>query len=949
MGIQFAVHTFGHFDAMFYILNGIKMIMDSDFADGLIKLMAMITTGYYGVQMMAHAQEGRTGHYFLKTASMLMMINALLLPRADMLVVDRVTGRKELVTNLPYAFVLPVGALEAFGAGITAAFEQAFTPVGSTPYKDYGLVFGQRLVQESRNWRIASPEFAKNMDVFLNRCVVLESMIGTRFTPEDILNTDDILYLATERAGTFRTVDFKIRGVGSRLTCRDAGRELYKYLNGELTNLSRRYLGTDFTLAGSNGAPSGAAPLNQLLARNIEIGYKAALGVENDASSLIRQTMMINAVHDYSNSADLYGYSRASLMQESSWKISGDLAKEYLPLLLNVMKGMIYASFIFIVPLMVLSGGISRYMKYIEVIASLQLWPALNAILNLFIELYSNLQGTGITGGSITYASYNQSHNMIDKIVLVASGLQMTIPFLAFNIVQGGVGGFIHLAQSLAAGNAQVSSAASAEVTSGNRSFDNIAQGNRQYAQQIAHKTDWNSSYASGSSSNVLSDGSREVVHQNGDVSVMSGAGINKSTGSNKFDLQQGATNQASMGLTKTEGLVKAAENSFHSARNATIASSADLVSHMAQRKSTGETFNYEALGEQGKALQQAVNHTSMLREQNGYGWEQSAATAVEAAANATMKSPTLFGTQLDGSIGAKGTMSANNTNNQSLTDESQVSTENHSNSSFNDIVRSAQNSSWMKDNSIDTSFAETTRANYEEMQSSSQTLSARQDEAQSYSEALNKLESSGANSSQDMYHVVEERVQEEYGVSQYDAHQMIENNDAKVSKVWGDIVNENVQEVMSEINDGRGHISGAQADAEMQSFGNQANAHVDSNVLNTVTSHASNVGLSHSQMQSGINSASSYLQTQGASLKQDNYRKQVSVQGYNEALRSTMESRADKYEANRSGTGGAVKSKIEEVNDKLGTDFAPRIGGPTRSDSSAKELQQQAPNFRKR
>ena len=37
MGIQFAVHTYGHYDAMFYVLNGIKMIMNSDFTGAMIK------------------------------------------------------------------------------------------------------------------------------------------------------------------------------------------------------------------------------------------------------------------------------------------------------------------------------------------------------------------------------------------------------------------------------------------------------------------------------------------------------------------------------------------------------------------------------------------------------------------------------------------------------------------------------------------------------------------------------------------------------------------------------------------------------------------------------------------------------------------------------------------------------------------------------------------------
>ena len=67
MGIKFAIHTYGHFDAMFYVLNGIKMIMNSDFTDSMIKLMAMIATSYYALLGMSSANEGRIGTYFLKT------------------------------------------------------------------------------------------------------------------------------------------------------------------------------------------------------------------------------------------------------------------------------------------------------------------------------------------------------------------------------------------------------------------------------------------------------------------------------------------------------------------------------------------------------------------------------------------------------------------------------------------------------------------------------------------------------------------------------------------------------------------------------------------------------------------------------------------------------------------------------------------------------------------
>ena len=450
MGIAFAVHTYGHHEAMFYVLNGIKMIMDSEFAMALINFMAIVSTGYYAISGWVRANDGQVGYYFLKTVGMLLIVTSLLLPKADILVTDRINGKKELVTNLPHAFVLPVGMFEAIGAGNTSLFEQAFSTVSSMPYKDYGLIFGSRLVQESRNWRFSNPELIRNLEKYIDRCIVVDAEIGHRFTIGDIAKSNDIFGFMTEKAGTFRLVDFMVNQKPSRLNCKQATAQLKHYFKSERDFLNFKYKGTDYSIAGSRGVPLEInEQVNNMLMKNLEVAYGSTLGVNGSASDIITQTMFINAMYDYANNADTYGYTRADQLQKSNWQISGELAKEYLPLLLNIMKALIYASFIFMVPLMILAGGLQRYLKYCSVILSLQLWPALNSILNLFIELYSKTKGTNITGGNLSVASFNSGHDAIDTIVLVASGLQLSIPFLSYAIVQGGVGSFIHLASNI--------------------------------------------------------------------------------------------------------------------------------------------------------------------------------------------------------------------------------------------------------------------------------------------------------------------------------------------------------------------------------------------------------------------------------------------------------------------------------------------------------------------
>ena len=625
MGIKFAIHTYGHFEAMFYVLNGIKMIMNSGFTDAMIKLMAMIATSYYALLGMSYANEGRIGTYFLKTAGMLMVVTALLMPKADMLVVDRVSGKKEIVTGLPYAFVLPVGILEAFGAGITSLFEQAFAPVGSAPYKDYGMIFGQRIVQEAKNWRISNPEFIRNMDVFLERCGVLEAQIGYRFTPEDVMNETNLFKLFTDNAGTFRKVDFRINKKRASLTCKEAGAALKKYMKQEMGFLSFKYKKSDFAIAGRGDAiradiGADEERLNQLLARNLELGYAGALGVESKAEDIIRQNMMINSLKDFNNKSDLYGYTRAAGIQNSNWAISGELAKEYLPMLLNIMKALVYASFIFIVPLMLLNGGVDKYLKYCVVVFSLQIWPALNSVLNLFIELYSHIKGSGVSGGGITYGNFNQAHEAVDTIVLVASGLQMSIPFLSFAIVQGGVQSFVHLAGSVQSASSGAASVASNELSSGSRGFDNITKGSESIDNKSGFKTDWNQSYQEGARQVQGAGGKMFRTFADGSSAINSGTGMNLSSGSRSFNLSDSQDTSLQQSLGNTLSSLQSDEKSFNQSKTSTISNVGDLVSHIAQRESKGDTFSYDKMGEQGKSLQQAVNHTKELHDQSGYG-----------------------------------------------------------------------------------------------------------------------------------------------------------------------------------------------------------------------------------------------------------------------------------------------------------------------------------------
>ena len=905
MQIDLTIYTYGHYQAMFYILNGIALIMNSPFADGLIKLMMTATMAYYGFCMAYVGAEGRSKEYLIKILAMSVVVGSLIIPRGEIDVEDRITGQRDTISNLPVAFIVPIGILEAFGGAITSGFEQAFTPVGSMQYKDYGMIFGARLVNETRNWRIANPEFASNMDMFLKRCVVVESMIGAHFTVQDLIDSDDILGLVTNSSGNFRKVDFKQGKAAHRLTCKEAANKLQNYLTSELDFLNKRYSFSDFGQAGSKnvglsgrGYNSPNLLLNSQLKINIELAYSGILGTDLSAEQIIRQTMMINAIHDYNDKADLYGYSRAANIQEKNWMLGGALASEYLPILLSVLKGLVYASFIFVVPLMIISGGIHRYINYLIVVISLQLWPALNAVLNLFIELYTQSVGRNITGGILTYATFNQSHQAIDKIVTVASGLQWILPLLSMSIARGGAHAFINLAGSIGNISQSAASVAASEVTSGSRNFDNMSFNNMQRAQQSAYKTDYNSSYVSGASSYQHMDGVMEKVTASGQTILTSGAGQTASTGTVRFTVDQGKISQMQEGLNYSQNLVESDQIAYNNARSSTLSKASHLVSNLAQREVMGHSHNYETIGEQGQTLQQAVNYAKELQEQNNYGWDQAASMSVKAYLDVGGKIANIPILNSGAGIVGDGSMTASNVSNQSLSHNDRVLSAHDVSKNFSNLVRVASNENWMREQNIDLSYGRDIRGSYEEMQSISKNLTMHKEQAEGYNKALSFLDNLSGTSSTDMYHLVEKQLMQKYQVSQQDAHKMIEGQDARALYTWNNMINDRV---INYIGQG-GHNVERKSEDNLREYESNHKRNIDTAPMEYVDRTAMMSNLNKNEITNQINKQYNEIEEKAELIKGDNKERYSGTQEYNKALKQEFMEKAGQYEQDRIG-----------------------------------------------
>jgi hypothetical protein len=905
--IDLIIYTYGYHEALYNVLQAIAMFRNSQFFTTLINAVCLLVGMYYAVRMSYSQSHSHWRMYLMKAFGMLVLVNSLLLPTTNMILKDQVTKKISTIDHIPLAFALPIGLMEDFGHLLTIGFEQALAPIEAAvnpddpmfSYYHYGMLFGARLKKEVSQARIKNPEFVENMHNFIKQCVVLPAMIGYQFTPEQLLNSKNIWGLVSKKAGTLTRLDMRIGSDRSTMNCREAVSYFENYFAEESNRIIAKNQNTEFGMARTsstfNVPQSGLA---KVFEKNVKVLY----GGTESALNILKQQMMINSLSDYTSGS--YAVSRARQQQESSWLLSSDIASLYLPMVLAVAKCIFYAAFIFLAPMLVLGGGMTRYMGYLTMVASLQLWPSLNAIINMILGTYSNL-----TIGSdklISFSAASTIGNHVDTIVTVAAGLQLVIPFLAFALMQGGVGGIMHLAGSVIGGMQSTAGAIGAEKVSGNRSFDNISEGTSSRNIKSANKTDHNMQYFDGVNGWNNGDGSMARQNPDGRVVYSGGAGITDSSGGASFRMEDSRQSQVTQGLQQSESMHSQNMKSYSESESEAFSKQANYLSQIAQQDAKSKNVNYEEMGEQGKALQQAVSYAQHLHGQHNYTWDQAAEAAVKASASAGGK---IFG--VGGSVSADGSVSAKNASNQSVGKNTQLGRDHNTSANYSNLVKALSSESFAETNHFDQSMSKDVRSSYEQMKKSEFAVSQSQQQVEDWHKAKSVVDSQGASSSKEMTEELTNRCMVEWGTNDKQAvYKEVQRRSPDVMKVWGKMQQEDghVQKLVSDIGAGRNRVSGGEADNKMDNFVKEHKGKISQNPDTAIENTAKEQGLDTKVIKDNITTEKKggrgTLADKTQKLMADNSGQYNAMKKYNEQEHHALQAQTDKYEKDRIGTG---------------------------------------------
>lgn len=795
--LDLTIYSYGYSEIIFHTMQAIAMFRNSDFYIAVISAVSLLAGLTYALYMIAARGEGEWKQYLKKIIGMVVFINALLFPTATMSVKDNVTKQYWEVDNIPLAFALPIGIVENFGHILTYGFEQAFSLVGgnsSHSYYHYGSVFGARLQKEVLQAKVRDPEFISNMANFIERCVILPSQIGKQFTKEELVASEDMWGLIKEKAGTFTRTPMTIDGnrVNPHPKCKDAipyfEAKFEEAIGLNIASLAWKFMGAGKDVEHSKGTP-GTRALNQ----NIKAQITALYGTNHQVDTILKHNMMINSINSYRSGK--YPAAKAAMHAEAGGFISGDLAEKTLTGSLAVMKVILYGSYIFLFPLLLLSGGIAKYRSWITAAFSLVLWPSFFSMLNMIIDFA--YQPSTI----VSYSSWATEVKKFDSIASTAANLTIMIPFLSFWITRMAEGGFMHLAGSIMATSNSASAVLAGEKASGSRSWDNESIRNQNNDNVSSYKHDSSMQYVSGAARSQMADGSMETITAGGSALYFSGSGQTASSGESSYRQSGGIAANYQVAVRDETQVMSSEQASYTKSQEKLFAQEASALYSIMENTKTDTGYNIDTSTESGKERMKAMNAIDELNKTNDDGWKQNAEAHMKADYVAGGVAAKAFGFE----VGAGGSITSNNESSQSDSQSNRLSEENSVHARDANSQRTNKSENILNSLGIDKNTQDSIRESYQETQRLEKSIAAHKDKIDSYNKAIDYTSSNSSEFSKDMYQDVVDRYQEKYGGSAREAHEAVSSGSTRARAIHRELTASDAQAVFNKIsNKGR-------------------------------------------------------------------------------------------------------------------------------------------------
>ncbi|MXW34637.1 MAG: conjugal transfer protein TraG, partial [Chloroflexi bacterium] len=303
---MFEIFTLGGGTYLVDLLNAVAAVTGGGAYVNLAQLAGMAGLAWILMRTAFGGSWRDNGKWVLLFAA---VWGAMIVPKATVRVVDRLDPAlaPAVVANVPMGLALFASLTSEVGDGLTRLTEQAFALPDDLRYRRHGMIFGARLADRATRLEVTDAVFARNLRSYARQCVFHALLLG-HVTADDLRESTDLWSLVTA-AGTpsagaspARMFEFSTRGAVSGtgattldrqvVTCRDGATRLDAQWTAEMNRAA-----TVFGRRIFPGARTDALARAELLAA-LPAAHDFLVGASRAAGEIMRQQMVLNAVHD---------------------------------------------------------------------------------------------------------------------------------------------------------------------------------------------------------------------------------------------------------------------------------------------------------------------------------------------------------------------------------------------------------------------------------------------------------------------------------------------------------------------------------------------------------------------------------------------------------------------------------------------------------------------------
>ena len=542
MSTVLPVYVYGNGEMLDEVFNAIAAVMTSSAYQHLIHLALMfaafMVTFKFVTKRDIMVKVGWLGQYFL-------IYSFLFLPQVSIMIIDEVQTRETAmqVDNIPLGIGVLAHLSTSIGSGLTELMEAIFSLPDDLTYHKSGMVMASKLVMKSSEFRITDPDMASNIQNFMQQCVFYDLYLE-KYTLKELLSQPNLWSFVQERASPARAFQYKsIAATADTSPESSADDTAEKSMKSETSEtavtdsdsvgpsgsqiltckIGAEKIATDLSLMADQAMKDyglrifGEDGKAELL-KYLPLAYSQIAKVSDSATDIMKQLLVKNAFEDSvqglgptlnsSSAMESFAFLKAQQQKRLTNKTFGKMANHWLSIGKNVLEGVLYGAFIFVLLFAMLPGGIEIIKNYFISLLWIQLWAPLYAILNLIITMNASSASHYYAQGGLSLFNMSGLAQINADTASLAGWLSMSVPVISFYLLKFNPYTLTSIAQQLGGFVQSSATAASSEVASGNISMGNVSLGNANAYNSSSYHVDQNARLMRGLFSEQASDGS---------------------------------------------------------------------------------------------------------------------------------------------------------------------------------------------------------------------------------------------------------------------------------------------------------------------------------------------------------------------------------------------------------------------------------------------------------